>query len=140
MLGCKEVRTSYRNVIPMRSFNEISAPQQMTHLFKYHTVFNATGFLDDMTMYSISGNRVSFNQTRHWGHFTCSQHIVPWVSLHHCAQDWLLVLGLLWEKHASLLSLPKLWGHFCKHISSSCLLCQPFNLCRVSITFILTYQ
>lgn len=30
----------------MKSFNEISAPQQQTHLFKYHTIFNTTEFLD----------------------------------------------------------------------------------------------
>lgn len=58
LLGIIKVQSSYENTIPVKGFNKISAPQQMTHLFKYPTIFKTTEFLDDVTVHSISCNWV----------------------------------------------------------------------------------
>lgn len=38
----------------MKVFNEISILQQLTHLFKYPTIFKTTEFHGDVTAYSVS--------------------------------------------------------------------------------------
>ena len=128
----------------MKVFNEMSIPQQLTHLFKYPTIFKTTEFHDDMTAYSVSCIWLPYKHCRNWGHFPCRQYLVSWgVSFLYWAQDCQLLLCPSFRSSVSVLLLPMGQDHFtCIHraVHPFCSVSPSFNLYRGSITFILSYQ
>lgn len=128
----------------MKVFNEISIPQQLTHLFKYPTIFKTTEFHGDVTAYSVSCIWLHYKHRRNWGRFACRQCLFSWgVSFLYWAQDCLLLLWPSFRSNVSVLLLPRHQDHFTyvhRVVNPFCSVSPSFNLYRGSITFILSYQ